>query len=318
MAGDRERGRAPTLQRSCATPTRVAFVGPPTLLDVCAPEGTPGLRCKSFAARDGGHEPIVGSVRSFAAEAIVVIDPARLPSQTVHELAALPSLTLGMLPEGVPDGETALAVGALHRVVSFDPMLTGEPLGERRIWRSVPPPVSDRLFAAGRPLHRAPRAMSIGRSSAHREEMLTPSKHHHDLLQLIHGVAGADLREMLSECDVGVYVGREPGGRFGLQAGMHLAAGQLLLSEPLDPAHGLERDIDYLGVDSPKALEWTLQRLARFPEMHERIRIRGRMKAEQFRASRLFERLLHDLVLDVAAFGASERDSGRLPDPVRA
>jgi hypothetical protein len=318
MAGDRERGRAPTLQRGCATPTRVALVGPPTLLDVCAPMDTPRLRCRSFEARQGAAEAIVGSVRSFAAEAVVVIDPSCLPCQTVHALAALPGLTLGMLTDGVPEGEAALAAGALQRVVSFDPALTGEPLGESRVWRSVPPPIGDRLFAAGRPLHRAPRAMSIGRSSRHREEMLTPSKHHHDLLQLLHGFAGADLREMLAECDVGVHVGREPGGRFGLQAGMHLAAGQLLLSEPLHPAHGLERDIDYLGVDSPEALEGALRRLARFPEMHERIRVRGRMKAEQFRASRLFGRLLHDLALDVAAFAASERDSGRLPGPATA
>lgn len=296
----------------------MAFIGPPTLLDVCAPDDMPGLLCKSFEARGDGHEAMIGSVRSFAAEAIVVIDPPALPSQMVHELAALPGLTLGMLAEGVPDGEAAQAAGALRRVVSFDPTLTGEPLGESRVWRAVPPPVNDRLFAAGRPLHRAPRAMSIGRSSRHREEMLTPAKHHHDLLQLIHGVAGADLQEMLAECDVGVHVGRERGGRFGLQAGMHLAAGQLLLSEPLHPAHGLERDIDYLGVDSPEALEWTLQRLARFPEMHERIRIRGRMKAEQFRASKLFERLLHDLALDVAAFATSERDSDRLPDSAAA
>jgi hypothetical protein len=31
--------------------------------------------------------------------------------------------------------------------------------------------------------------------------------------------------------------------------------------------------------------------------------VRGRLKAEQFRASRLFARLIHDLHLDVAAFG---------------
>ena len=46
-----------------------------------------------------------------------------------------------------------------------------------------------------------------------------------------------------------------------------------------------------------------LERLARFPEMHQRVRVRGRMKAEHFRASRVFARVVHDLLADVAAFG---------------
>ena len=84
---------------------------------------------------------------------------------------------------------------------------------------------------------------------------------------------------------------------------MHLAAGQLLLAETLDPAHGLERNIDYLHIDSPEGLARPLDRLGRFPEMHHRIRVRGRLKAEQYRASRLFGRVLTDLLADVAAFG---------------
>ena len=85
---------------------------------------------------------------------------------------------------------------------------------------------------------------------------------------------------------------------------MHLAAGQLLLADTLVPAHGLERNIDYLHIDSPDGLVKHLDRLGRFPEMHHRVRVRGRRKAEQYRASRLFGRVLHDLVADVAAFGS--------------
>jgi hypothetical protein len=85
---------------------------------------------------------------------------------------------------------------------------------------------------------------------------------------------------------------------------MHLAAGQLLLAETLRPSHGLERNIDYLHFDSPEELVWVLDRLGRFPEMHQRIRIRGRLKAEQYRASRVFARVAHDLLADIAAFGS--------------
>jgi hypothetical protein len=151
--------------------------------------------------------------------------------------------------------------------------------------------------------------MTIGRSSDHRERLLLPAKHHHDLLQVVHGLSGEPLIELLREYDVGVYVAADPGGGFGWQIGTHLAAGQLLLAEAPTPTHGLERNIDYLHFDSPNALVWTLDRLQRFPEMYHRIRVRGRLKAEQYRASRVFARLAHDLIADVRAFG-SPRTSG--------
>jgi hypothetical protein len=46
--------------------------------------------------------------------------------------------------------------------------------------------------------------------------------------------------------------------------------------------------------------------LQRFPNTYQRVRVHGRMKAEGFRASAVYERLVHDLLLDVRAFG-SER-----------
>jgi len=257
-------------------------------------------RFETSGAGDGARTS--DALNDFRPHVSVVFDP---PSVRVEALRALPGVTLGVLVAGVPEGPAARAAEGLDRLVSFDPALTGEHLGARQIWRAVPPPVSDALYAEVRPLHRAPRAMSIGRSSEHREAMLMPAKHHHDLLQVIHGVHGAPLAELLGECDVGVYVAREPGGGFGHQVGMHLAAGHLLLSEHLSPAHGLERNIDYLPLDSPHGLVWVLDRLRRFPEMHRRIRVRGRLKAEQYRASRLFSRLAHDLLLDVGAFGAA-------------
>ena len=133
--------------------------------------------------------------------------------------------------------------------------------------------------------------------------MLAPVKHHHDLLHAIHGVSGDLLAEFLREYDVGVYIPREQGGGFGWQVGMHLAAGHLLFAEALTPSHGLERGIDYLEADSAGGLAFMLDRMARFPEMYHSVRVRGRLKAEQFRASRLFARLIHDLLADVTAFG---------------
>ena len=40
---------------------------------------------------------------------------------------------------------------------------------------------------------------------------------------------------------------------------------------------------------------------------YRRMRVRGRAKAEQFRASRVYPRLVRDAMLDVRAFGSPRR-----------
>jgi hypothetical protein len=296
-----------------ATARRVAFVGAPAWLEICAPDAPAhGLEPARFPLDDAQDiaRPL-DALRAFAPAATVVFDPCALGADALGALAgpAAHGLTLGVLVDGLPPDAELIPGGALDRVgkldrlVTFDPGLTGERLGERAIWRAIPPPVSDALFGDVHPLHRAPRAMTVGRSTEHRETMLMPTKHDHDLLQVLHGVGGAELIELLREYDVGVYVPREPGRGFGHQAAMHLAAGHLLLAAAFQPTHGLERDIDYLQVESPDGLVWVLDRMDRFPEMYQRIRVRGRLKSELFRASRLFARIVHDLTADVAAFG---------------
>jgi hypothetical protein len=245
-------------------------------------------------------ERTLAELTAFAPHVTVFLDAAALDPEL---LAGTPGATLGVLVAGADGAGAARGLDRVNRLASFRPALTGRAVGRSELWRAIPPPVSDLHFADVAPLHHEPQAISIGRSTPHREAMLTPAKHHHDLLQVIHGVSGEPLRELMSECDVGVYVGAEPGGDFGPQVGMHLASGQLLLADALLPEHGLERNIDYLQVESPDGLKWVLDRLRRFPEMHHRIRVRGRLKAEQYRASRLFARLAHDLLADLAAFG---------------
>lgn len=293
-----ERGGAPPRWR------RLAFLGPPGWLDVSCPPAAHGDRVCCLPVLDGTDvEDLVYEVTRFAPDVTVVFDPVCLP---VGILAGLPGVTLGIVVGGLDGdtrGATAAAAGALDRVASFRPALTGTEMGSARMWRAIPPPVSDVLFAPVRPLHGAARIMTIGRSTEYREHILLPAKHRHDVLQVISGVRGARLAQLLGEYDVGVYVPPAYGGGFGAQVGMHLAAGHLLLANALEPAHGLERDIDYLNFETPGELVGVLHRLARFPEMHQRLRMRGRMKAEGYRASRLFARVLDDLLLDVDAFG---------------
>ncbi|HWX45793.1 MAG TPA: hypothetical protein VNY52_10790, partial [Solirubrobacteraceae bacterium] len=244
----------PSAARPSGTPLRLAFLGPAVWLDCCAPERPAGgLECQRFDLGAGADvERALAGTRAFGPDATVVFDPPAVlggVSLSAEALRAVGGATLGVLVGGVPEGEGAHLAGALDRLVSFDPALTGAPVGGGVVWRAVPPSLGERYFQEVRPLRRAPRGMSIGRSTEHREAMLMPAKHHHDLLQVIHGVSGARLGELLGEYDVGVYIPREPGGGFGWQVGAHLAAGQLLLTETLRPGHGLECDIDYLKID---------------------------------------------------------------------
>lgn len=308
-SGKRNRGLSP---RSAPDPSlqngpRVAFLGPAELIE----DWTPIAPVSSFAferfaadVADDGRRLVPDAIRHFEGEATVVLDPASFDPAT---LAALKGTTLGVLPRR-PVERDEPACAALDRLVSFNPALTGAPVGGREIWRAIPPPVSDAFFSEPRPLHRAPRAITLGRSTPHREETLIHAKHYHDLLQIIHGVHGQHIAEILRDYDVGVYVD-ENGGEFGWQVGAHLAAGNLLFSEPLRPAHGLEMNIDYVKFESPEDLLLSLNRLASFPEMYWRTRVRGHLKAEHFRASRVFGRIVHDLLADVAAFGTSETES---------
>jgi len=280
-------------------------VGPPVWLDLCLPAGAEGRSLRAaFPAAEGDPAAVVDAIAGFRPDVSILIDPLSLDPRLLEGIAGVTlAILVGGLPEPVAGADHVAALEQLDRVATFVPALTGEKIGAGYVWRAFPPPVSDRYFRDVGALRTPPRAMSIGRSTSYREAMLLPVKHHHDMLQLIHGVSGELLSELLGRYDVGVYVSRHPRSDFGVQSALHLAAGQLLFSTPLYPAHGLERDIDYLQFDSPEGLVWSLQRLGRFPEMYQRVRVRGRMKAERHRASSLFERIIGDLLDDVRVFG---------------
>lgn len=289
-------------RRPLNRPLRAAFLGDPAWLSACCPPAASNtLLAGRFPYRPGEDAPALErAVGEARPDVCVAFDPAGLPPGLLTEL---PGLHLGIILAGAEEEPSEWRAEGLHRLASFRPELTGEQAGGMALWRAFPPPVADELYAPVRPMAHPPRAMSIGRATRHREDLLTPAKHHHDLLQAIHGLEGPGLVQLLAEHDIGVYVPPWPGPGFGQQAGVHLAAGQLLISQPLWPLHGLERGIDYVQFHAADELVWILDRLRRFPEMHQRERIRGRMKAEWFRASRLFERIIEDLLADVAAFG---------------
>jgi len=147
----------------------------------------------------------------------------------------------------------------------------------------------------------------VGYSTEHRERWLIDVKHHFDLFHVAHGIHGDKLRELFARTDVGLNLHGEPYPSFENRVSLHLAAGHLVVSEPLSPTHGLEPGVDFVEVGTPRALVETIVSLRAYPDLWSAIRRRGRRKAEAFRASRVWPRILADLATDLAVFGTQRR-----------
>ena len=197
----------------------------------------------------------------------------------------------------------AVDMSNFDRVVSFDPLMIETAQEILPVWRAVPLPVADRYYRPVRPITGKPRICFVGRSTQHREAFLLPVKHEFDILHLAFGVDADRLETVMDEHDVTINLHNEPYESFENRVCIHLAAGHLVISEKLNPRHGLEPGIDYLEIWTPEQLLDMLVPLHRWPGTYDRVRIRGRQKAEQYRASAVYPRLIHDLYLDLAAFG---------------
>lgn len=296
---------------------RVVFVGQRQSFAYCVPPEEPFVD-----HRDGVDPgPMLAQVSTLRPDVVVVFRPELVPPGAFDRLDAV---TLGCKTEPVPHEEQSLAhpdqrlrlweltrtdVGQFDRIVSFHPLsvdaahAAGVP-----VWRSLPLPVADVLFAPVRRVTRhPPRLLFLGCSTEHREHWLVDVKHHFDLLHIAHGVHGEALRRLFAGTDVAINLHREDYPSFENRVPLHLAAGHLVLTERLSPTHGIEPGIDVVELSSPGALVEAVQAVRARPDRWSAVRRRGRRKAEQFRASRVWPRLLADLKRDLLAFGSARR-----------
>jgi hypothetical protein len=247
----------------------------------------------------GGLEPQFVDVRAGAEPAGVREAIARGAPHVVVALG-VPAGTL----TGLPVATLGLGGDGADRVV-------GAP-GQTGVWRSRPLPVDDRLYADVRPADGPPRALCLSGSTERSEDILVSAKHGHDLVHYTHGLTGDALAEALASTDVGIAVAAQETREFAGEALVHLAAGQLLLAERFNPPCGLEAGIDYLPVATRDDIATALTRLGLRPDAYERVRIRGRLKAEEHRASLVWPRLVSDLLEDIRVFGrAGDRNTLR-------
>ena len=295
---------------------RIAFVGQSTYFRATSlDEQSDRVRTTYVEFREGRNpDDLMSALRDHDPHVVIVFRPELIPPGLFHgqRFAALGFLT-EPLPRlgGVrhPDLDRRLyelrAIDQTNfdRVVAFDPLFIETAEEIMPVWRSLPLPVADRYYRDVRPITGAPSVCFVGRSTPHRERFLLPIKHEFDILHLAFGVDADRLEDVLDEHDVTINLHNEPYESFENRVCIHLAAGHLVISEKLNPRHGLEPGIDYIEIGSPDELLDLMLALHRWPGSYDRVRVRGRMKAEQYRASEVYPRLINDLYLDLARFG---------------
>ncbi len=305
------------LQRSADSPLRVAFVGQSTFFEACSLEpqsaAAVGLESRFVEYRDGSPiEQVLDQLQGFGAEVTVLFRPEIFPAGTFH---GLPGAVLGFLTEPLPRRERGEVVhddlkGRLRdlsridplnvdRVIAFDPLIASAADDAAPVWRSLPLPVADSFFRPVGTAAPAPPALFVGRSTPHRERFLAAAKWQGDVFHLGFGVDTEHLQQLMEDHSVAINVHNEPYPTFENRVCIHLAAGQLVFSEPLSPLHGLEPGIDYLECADGAVLAEGLERLRRMPGLWQDIRIRGRRKAELYRASHVYPRIIFDLLTDL-------------------
>jgi hypothetical protein len=303
-------------------PVRVAFVGQRTYFEQCAlAEPAGGLEPVFIDFRGGANVgEMLSELRAADPHAVVVFRPEIVPAGL---LADVPAPVVGYVTEPLPREDEAVnenlewnlaalddADGSgFDRVICFDPYGFQAAASRLPAWRCMPLPVADRFYRPVTRARRPPRVVFIGYSTMHREQFLISLKHEFDIGHYAHGLMGGALDQVLADADVGINLHGHPSPpSFENRVLLHLAAGHLVLSERLDPTFGLEPGIDYVEIEGADDLSLRVHQLHLQPDAYDRVRVRGRAKAEQFRASVVWPAVIADLFDDLAAFG-TERPS---------
>jgi len=302
------------------TPLRVAFVGQSVYFRQCAQEQASGGLEPSFMdfRAAASPEPLLARLQELDPDVVLVFRPEIIPPGLFDGLRAR---TIGYLTEPLPRASGAthadlrermwwleqVDAGNFDRIVSFDPLIAQTAESVLPVWRSLPIPVADSMFMEVSERAHPPRLLFIGRSTEHREELLAPVKLAHPIVHVGHGMFGEQLQRFLRAADVQLNLHNNPYPSFENRVCMALAAGHLVISEPLSPLHGLQPGVHFLEVSSPAELEALTARLAREPGAFADVQAAGRAEAERFRASTVYPELLRDALEDISAGSSGRR-----------
>ncbi len=301
-------------------PLRVAFVGQGVYFRQCALERTAAGVDPVFVdfRAAAPAEPLLRALQELDPDVVLVFRPEIIPPGL---FASLRAITIGYLTEPLPR-----AAGAEHpdlrarmqwleqvdarnfdRIVSFDPLIADTAESVLPVWRSLPIPVADSLFMDVRERSHPPQLLFVGRSTEHREQLLAPIKARFPIAHFGHGLFGEQLLRVLRGADVQLNLHNNPYPSFENRVCIALAAGHLVISEPLSPRHGLEPGVDHLQIAGAAELLALVEQLEREPDAFADVQRAGRQAAERFRASRVYPQLLRDALADSAAHGGRDR-----------
>jgi hypothetical protein len=297
---------------------RVAFVGQGVYFAQCSLEQpADGVNPTFFDFRAmAPPEPLIAKLQELDPDVVLVFRPEILPEGLFHSLRAV---RIGYLTEPLPRGRDsnhpdllsrmrdleAVDPENFDRIVSFDPLIADTARSVLPVWRSLAIPVADSLFMQTPARAYPPRLLFIGRSTEHREELLAPVKQNHPIVHIGHGLYGERLVRFLERADVQLNLHNNPYPSFENRVCTALAAGHLVISEPLSPRHGLEPDVHYLEVETPQQLLAVVDELMADPDAFLDVQRTGRAQAESFRASRVYPQLLREALEDVRSSWSS-------------
>jgi hypothetical protein len=300
---------------------RVAFVGQGVYFRQCSLEREAnGVQPTFIDFRAGAPSgPLLGALRELDPDVVIVFRPEIIPHGLFDSLRAL---TIGYLTEPLPrTGDSKhpdlharmwwleqVDPRNFDRIVSFDPLIAETAERVVNVWRSLAIPVAKSMFIDVHERSDPPRMLFIGRSTEHREQLLAPLKRSYPVLMHFgHGLQGEALRRLLGRSDVQLNLHNNPYPSFENRVCIALAAGHLVISEPLSPSYGLQPGRDHLVVQSAEELQHLAEELLGDRNAFIDVQRAGRAAAESFCASRVYPQLVHEAIADVAQRGSARR-----------
>jgi len=309
-------GAAPTTAPASAErqqrTTRVAFVGQAVFFAQCVPTVEfPGF---DFSFRDfrAGADP--GPLRQWleqwAPDVIVMFRPEIVPPGSFQGLEAV---RIGYLTEPLPrQGAASTHPDLLQRlrwlegidrrnfdlVVCFDPLIADTASRTIPVWRCQPLPVADFLFGDSQSIEGDEPALLIGRPTPARERWLAELRPDREILHIGHGLHGERLASILKRHPIHLNLHNNPYPTFENRVSIALAAGQLVISEPLSPDHGLKDGRELVIASKPTELPDISRQIRAQPQLFEELARAGRAAAEQLRASSVFARLVAEALTE--------------------
>lgn len=283
---------------------RIGFVGQDLYFRVASFEGRlPRLESRFFAYTPGADwRHLQSEILNYSPDIIVVFRPDFMPKEFL-EFLRKHAIVVGYLTEPLPfhgwEGHPDL-LRRYELIKVYDPSLCDfhiayspyqlQALGERVTTLMVHPlPINDKTLLWGNSVGRRSldSGVFLGRVTPYREVFLGPLKHNFDWTVLDHGYL-----PQLSSFGIGLNLHNEDYPNFENRVLCHLALGQLVLSQPLDPRFDLRPGSHYLEFTNVDELMSLIYSLRVNQEVFWEVARKGNEVAKQYAASAFLARLI--------------------------